>query len=159
MPEGFLGIPRLTNIGPISRATKEELREKWDTCPRPEREREICETIKFHAVDILENQGVFAECEDLVDINSGRCHDIAQRVSDELDYVTYVETFGGDHGWIRYDGRHYDAEVPTGVEDPFNLPFFGRISATQVLDWAREEARMMGEEPPGTFHDMIVEVE
>jgi hypothetical protein len=28
------------------------------------------------------------------------------------------------HMWIYYDGKHYDAEEPEGVENPWDLPIF-----------------------------------
>lgn len=30
------------------------------------------------------------------------------------------------HSWIQYEGRHYDAECPAGVQNLFDLPFFSR---------------------------------
>lgn len=159
MPEGPLGAPRLTNLGPLSRATKEEVRSRWRGCPENEKERQMCIEIKVAAISILENQGVLAKCDTLEDINNGRCFDISGRVSEQLDYVTVLETFGRDHSWIEYSGKHYDAEVPTGVNDPFDLPFFQRIPPRKVLDFAQMHAKAEGEEPPETVDDLIEVVE
>ena len=32
-----------------------------------------------------------------------------------------------DHVWLYYNGKHYDAETPNGVDDFILLPFFQRI--------------------------------
>lgn len=32
----------------------------------------------------------------------------------------------GYHCWIYYNGKHYDAETPLGVQNLFDLPFFQR---------------------------------
>ena len=32
-----------------------------------------------------------------------------------------------DHVWLYYNGKHYDAETPNGVNDFIELPFFQRI--------------------------------
>jgi len=34
---------------------------------------------------------------------------------------------GGSHVWSVIDGRHYDAETPNGVVNPFDLPYFVRV--------------------------------
>lgn len=161
MPEGPLGFPRATNLGPLSRETAEEVREHWDVCPQAEKPQEICREIKFTSLIILENEGFFASCQTLEEINSGRCHDVASRVSSELPYVTQVETWGGDHGWIKHNGIHYDAEKPTGVEDPFDLPFFDRVGPQRVLRIAKlgNSGLPNRGSPPETLDDLIVEVE
>lgn len=159
MPEGPGEFPRLTKLGPFSRATKEEVIAKWRDCPPEGKRREICRTIKRRVLISLETEGIFPDCEGLVDINSGRCHDIARSVRDELDYVTYIETYGGDHGWVKYKGVHYDAERPEGVTDPFDFPFFSRIPPEQVLEFSRMHAEAEGEQPPDSIHDLIVEAD
>ena len=157
MPEGPAEFPRLTNLGPFSRQTKEEVIEQWRDCPESGKQREICRTIKRRVLIALESEGIFPDCEDLVDINSGRCHDIARSVKGELGYVDYVETQGGDHGWIRHKGVHYDAERPDGVYDPFDLPFFARFSPHEILTFARQHARARDEPYIESIEDLIVE--
>lgn len=158
MPEGPLGGPRLTNLGPFSRSTKEELTEKWDTCPKSGKEREICQSIKVATISILENQGFFTECKNLVDINSGFCGTVADQVADEVDNVSILQVGDGDHMWIEYNNKHYDAEVPTGVDDPFNLPFFKRIPLNVLLKIARMAAEAEDRELPETVEETIREV-
>lgn len=35
-----------------------------------------------------------------------------------------MESEPPDHIWIYYNGKHYDAESPEGVENPWDLPIF-----------------------------------
>lgn len=156
MPEGPLEGPRLTNLGPFSRQTKEELKEQWDICPSEERPSEICKTIKSGAIQVLEGQGFYAECSTLEDINGGFCTNIAFAVKRQLEYTTVLLTMGGDHYWIEYNGIHYDAEVPTGVTDPFDLPFFNRVPVSSVMDHARMEADATSMDPPESPDDLII---
>jgi hypothetical protein len=37
-------------------------------------------------------------------------------------------TFPG-HSWVEYDGLHYDAETPEGVEDPRQMQYHRRLRA------------------------------
>lgn len=65
------------------------------------------------------------------DINLHYCRYVAEtvadRVSDEED-VDILEDGGRGyvHTWIRWQGRHYDAECLDGVTDYRDLPFFDR---------------------------------
>lgn len=158
MPEGPFGFPRFETVGPLSRETKSDIKRQWRQCPTDERPKQICREIKFRALAIISNQDAFPSFKTLADINGGKCHTVARSVARELDYVTRLETIGGDHGWIMYEGQHYDAERPAGVDDPFKLPFFFRIPPQEVLRTSQREAEMMGEELPQTVEDMIVEV-
>lgn len=69
--------------------------------------------------------------EELADINLHYCRYVAEtvdnQVSDKLD-IEIIEDGGQGfvHTWLRYDGRHYDAECIDGVDDYQNLPFFQR---------------------------------
>lgn len=158
MPEGPLGAPRVSNVGPLSRATEEEIRRWWDDCPAQGKENKICTEIKKSAIAILENQGFYAECDDLVDINSGSCASVAERVFNEVSGVHVWEAGPGDHVWIEYNGKHYDAEVPTGVDEPLDLPFFQRIPPEDILINAQMAAEAEGREKPETVDDIIRDV-
>jgi len=135
MPEGPLGAPRLTNIGPLSRSTEEEIRRQWGECPEEQKPKEICVETKRAAIAILEDQDFFAKCDDLVDINSGNCSSIAERVCENVEDVRVYEAGVGDHVWIVYNGVHYDAEAPTGVDNAFRLPFFERVPPDVIMDF------------------------
>lgn len=158
MPEGPLGGPRLNNLGPLSRSTEEEIRQHWEPCPDSGKQKEICEEIKVVALAILEDQGFYARCDELVDINSGFCSAITKKVSDRVSGVRIYQAGDRDHLWIFYGGRHYDAEVPSGLDDWRDLPFFARIPPKEVLRNARMAAEAEGREPPETFQDTIKDV-
>lgn len=158
-PEGPFGGPRATTIGPFSREVREDFEEQWDECPDGGREEELCQTIKDVAVEAIETEGVFPGCDTLEDINSGRCHDVARAVDNQLGYTTRVELLSGGHGWLRFKGKHYDAEAPSGVSTPWELPFFNRIPPQRILERTQQEAFMREEdEVPETVDDMVVEV-
>ena len=160
MPEGPVGAPRLTNIGPLSRATKEEIKHNWKECPASDKENKICKEIKRASLAILENQGIFAECEDLIDINSGNCYDIAEQVMDnvENDNIKVITVGDRDHAWIKYDNKHYDAEAPTGVSNYKDLPFFERTPEYMMLRLAKQAAEAEEREPPQSLEDTIEDV-
>lgn len=158
MPQGPLGAPRFSNIGPISRSTREEIQREWDECPSSGKAKRICEEIKISALAILEGQGVFAEYDDLVSINSGSCFKVAERVFNEVDGVRVFEAGGGVHAWIEHDDLHYDAEVPTGVNNPLELPVFERVSPEVVVHNAQLEASMEGKEQPETVEQTIIDI-
>lgn len=158
MPEGPLGAPRLNNIGPLSRATEKEIKDQWEECPDDGKPLEICLATKEAAINILADQGVFPQCIDLIDINSGNCFDIADKVTDKLSYVNVLKIGDNDHVWIEYNGIHYDAEAPSGVESFRDLPIFDRIDPRQMLDWARMAAEMEGREKPETVEETVVDV-
>lgn len=158
MPEGPLGAPRLSNIGPLTRPTKDEIKDKWEKCPKDGKERRICAETKKTALAILENQEIFPECDSLMAINSGNCASVAKRVFREVSGVHIWEAGPGDHVWVEYNGKHYDAEVPTGVDDPLDFPFFDRIPPEFVLDNARMAAEAEGRKKPKTIDDIITDV-
>jgi len=162
MPEGPLGFPRLSNIGPLTRETEEEVKQRWDECPDSGKPKEICESYKFHSLTILESQGVLADFCTLSEINSGKCGRVAEQVYNEVNGddpdVRVIMAGDGDHIWINYKGNHYDAEVPTGVNDWRKLPFFERIPPDAILRFARQAAEAEGREPPETIEDAIRDV-
>ena len=62
------------------------------------------------------------------EINSGNCDhfaDVVQRLAKKQGILTsWAEGYG--HFWIFYNGKHYDAEAPEGVENWHLLPFYIR---------------------------------
>jgi hypothetical protein len=158
MPEGPLGAPRLTNVGPLSRSTEQEIKDKWNPCPESGKPNEICRTMKKASLAVLEQQGIFAEYETLQSINSGCCNRVASIVVKRVDGVTAMKAGDWDHVWVEYNGRHYDAEVPTGVDNYKDLPFFNRVSEKELLEFARMASKAMGEDKPETFEDTVKDV-
>jgi len=158
MPRGPAGAPRLTNIGPLSRSTEDEIRSQWERCPDSVKEADICKETKKAALAVLESQGVFAECSTLPEINMGSCANIARAVLKRVDGVSVLQVGDGDHLWVEYNGVHYDAERPTGVSDYMQLPFFSRVPVEDMLVTARLAAEAEGREPPETIEDTVKDV-
>lgn len=64
---------------------------------------------------------------------------------EDLDAVAAYADFGvGTHCWIHYEGRHFDAEAPGGVDNMFDLPFFRRI----IGSWSLEGRPRSANPPP-----------
>lgn len=82
---------------------------------------------------------------DPYEINNGQCEDFAMALIEELggyreinkactkgltefDVCNFTD-FGDlpSHVWVWFDGKHYDAECPEGVEDWRKLPLFAKI--------------------------------
>lgn len=158
MPEGPFGLPRLTNFGPLSRSTKEELKSEWPDCPPSGKPSEICRSYKFHSVIILEDQDFFAECDTLRSINQGNCFNIARMVEKDVGGVRILQIGDGEHAWIKYNGVHYDAEAPDGVDDWQELPIFLRISPFAMLRNAKMAAKVEDREEPETIEDTLVDI-
>ena len=158
MPEGPLSGPRLSNIGPLSRATEEEVRAKWDSCPSSGKAKRICEEYKVQSLAILEDQGFFARCGSLKEINSGQCFKVAEGVASVVDGITVLRVGDGDHFWIEYNGKHYDAEAPSGVDDYEELPFFQRTSDSFHINSTRLAKPEGVDYPVETVEDTIVDV-
>lgn len=151
MPRGPFGFPRVTDLGPFVEETKqlteEELNEKWgwEDCrstARDEVDKQICREIKKRAIELLEDPDVGPPVDNLEDINSGFCEFVSESINElalENQRVRVLEdgSMNTWHYWIEYKGRHFDAEVPTGVDKPHRIPFFER------LDFKEDE---MGEE-------------
>lgn len=76
-------------------------------------------------------------------INSGLCFAFARQLRDHLrEYGIRGEVHNSDilapadetlpgHAFFTFDGRHYDAEAPEGVEDWRALPIFLRAVGAQ----------------------------
>ncbi|MBS3760231.1 hypothetical protein [Halodesulfurarchaeum sp.] len=81
--------------------------------------------------DKLLTNPVSPRVETPADINLHYCRyvakTVAEEVSDDID-IEILEDGGRGymHTWLRYNGRHYDAECIEGVEEYRNLPFFQR---------------------------------
>lgn len=81
--------------------------------------------------DTLLTKPVSPRVESPADINLHYCRFVAESVADELgdEYELQILEDGGRgfvHTWIAWNGRHYDAERPEGVDDYHDLPFFTR---------------------------------
>jgi hypothetical protein len=157
MPEGPFGGPRVTNLGPLSRSTVQEVRSTWDECPEAEKSQEICRSIKYHSLSIIKNQDIFPDCDDIESINEGRCYDIATKVLDDVDGIRIFKVGDYDHVWIVHNGKHYDAEKPSGVDEYMELPFF-EFPLQALLRFARQAAIANNEQPPETLEETIVDV-
>lgn len=59
-------------------------------------------------------------------INNGSCSAYATKVQSLFPSVTIETGPGLGHTWVKYQGRHYDAECLDGVENRNDLPFFKR---------------------------------
>lgn len=68
-------------------------------------------------------------------INTGWCHEFAESVmhvapkslGDQLSIEWWLSTdISGNHAFILYKGRYYDAERPCGVDDKTQLPWAKR---------------------------------
>lgn len=112
----------------------EESMPMWCNCTegaRSMKEAMICFAFKQEALSIIMGDE-YPDRKTPQEINEGRCGSIAPRVKkivEDVVNVEVVEAFFGmsdNHIWIRYNGRHFDAEAPCGVEDPRNLGFFKR---------------------------------
>jgi len=65
------------------------------------------------------------------EINNGQCEDfmmkLVQRLPDDaVEKTVPFDSHYPGHYWIEYQGRHYDAETPKGVENWKDLPIFKR---------------------------------
>lgn len=72
------------------------------------------------------------------DINSGECFEWATVVFDRIPGCKIVgqNIRGCGHTWTEYRGRLYDAEVPNGVRNWKDLPFWVRLKAEAgAKDW------------------------
>lgn len=177
MPEGPLGAPRLTDIGPLSRRTEKEIRNLWDECPDSsdknipdkfadelqgmyENRLEICKTVKEGSIAVLENQGLFAEMNTPKEINEGACHAVAKYVTERLEYTNWRMTMSAGHSWVEYKGMNYDSEVPRGIVDPFDLPTLRRGPSKQELLKSGNRRRQWEDLPfdrPENIQDIIIE--
>ena len=158
MPKGPWIIPRLSTIPPLSKQTEEEVRSRWEKCPSSGKPKEICEAYKAVALQILEGGGIFDQCDTLAKINGGSCARAADRVYDRVDGVRVMKIGENDHFWIEYNGRHYDAEVPSGVDDPFDLPILRDAPLDSMLSLSQLAAEAEGRERPQSMRETITDV-
>lgn len=83
-------------------------------------------------------------------INRGQCVRFAGEVASQVEGATELgwpaiteemppytspasKVFGG-HWWIKYEGRHYDAETPEGVDNFWELPWMERAIEASDYD-------------------------
>lgn len=95
---------------------------------------DISEVIRYEVKKWIESE--YFNMKDAEDINNGKCSQFAKSVKDSLGSPEDLEicSYGYDggnyqsnaHRWILYNGKHYDAECPEGVNKPRNLPIFRR---------------------------------
>lgn len=81
---------------------------------------------------------------DPVEINGGHCRWFADCVMDRLGSPADVIRHDAwdVHTWIELGGRHYDAEVVEGVDDPHELPVWKRLT-DQRLEMAAESCSVL----------------
>jgi len=107
--------------------------------------------------DLLKDYGELGKSPEY--ISTGECELFAGEVINRFpqaeygttdDYTDLSETaiiagrrvaFPG-HVWIRYRGKHYDAETPFGVDRWFDLPIFRRES--ELASWSPKEKAKIG---------------
>lgn len=77
----------------------------------------------------------FATIESPEDINNGYCSQFAKSVKDtmgnpdglQIKSYGYTGSYQSTaHKWVYYEGKHYDAECPEGVDEASKLPIFVR---------------------------------
>lgn len=63
---------------------------------------------------------------------------------DDLDRLSEDAEFSAaTHSWIAFEGRHYDAEAPDGVDNLFHLPFFVRVVESWKLEGPNAPAQRL----------------
>lgn len=93
-------------------------------------EREICSVIKQLSKGIIKGeQHPKVTC--LPEINGGFCRFVAVETYlrlDDPDNIKLLEhgNMGTVHVWLEYNGKHFDAEVPCGVNNFNDLPLAKR---------------------------------
>lgn len=60
----------------------------------------------------------------VADINDGSCFDFAHEVCQHVKGAKLHR--GPSHSWVKFNGKHYDAEHPTGVSHPSKLNYYKR---------------------------------
>jgi hypothetical protein len=95
---------------------------------------EISKMIEYEKKKWIESSRI--EVESAKDINNGYCSEFAKSVKDtmgrpdDLRILSYgYEMSGynsGAHKWIFYQGKHYDVECSSGVDEPEDLQIFRR---------------------------------
>lgn len=88
------------------------------------------------------------------DINEGACGSFSESLCEILVEGGVLDAFAldcasvgmvgdGVHCWTYWRGRHYDAEVPWGVEDWRELPFWGRFGVPRSRHPAADQRKML----------------
>lgn len=74
------------------------------------------------------------ELDDAVEINGGHCRRFAVFLRDEFSLPETAEIIdaGDVHTWIQFDGKHYDAEYPHGLEDIHQHRLWLRITEKRL---------------------------
>ena len=94
---------------------------------------DISDIIKYEVKQWTESE--YFNINKASDINNGKCSQFAKSVKDTMGNPKNLEilSYGYNgkyssnaHKWIYYEGKHYDAECPEGVNKPQNLPIFQR---------------------------------
>lgn len=92
---------------------------------------EICQALQSVKHQLLaDNVRPRIKCRE--DFGRGWCRHIASEVITEIGKdrdvnVLYAGGMGGAHFWIEFNGRHFDAEKPCGVDDWRELPTVKRL--------------------------------
>lgn len=88
------------------------------------------------------------------EINQGECDVFADEIVEEYPEATWVNNLEfaaqngiSEHVWVECGGTYYDAEVPGGVSDWRELPFFRRQVAQQSRFSKRDLRRAEVVEP------------
>lgn len=73
------------------------------------------------------------------DINCGDCFAFAEELHQQVGGQV-VGIGDGVHGWLFWNGKYYDAEVPDGVTQLENLPFFvrNRTNKRKFSEWDKK---------------------
>jgi len=136
---------------------------RWDHCqknPRDKVDLILCKSIKDATRELMGeaiptpqrvNEGLCAHVSDNV-IYDTRVGSLAEKEDIEIRRLVSVleiededivnrelkEFESGDlnieHCWFEYNGRHFDAEVPSGVDDVNDLPIFKRLDVNLKYD-------------------------
>jgi hypothetical protein len=99
----------------------------------PERQRKVTRRELAEAIQTVtyefSREHNYIPAGDAVSINSGHCRAFAENVLTYLGRPVAVElcSAGYYHTWLFHDRKHYDAECPHGVDDPFELPIWRRL--------------------------------
>lgn len=87
--------------------------------------RSVVKSMGMHPYDI--NNGLCDNFAEEVITLLGGCSDILTETTPECETDFLVGTELPSHIWVKYNGDHYDAEEPEGVEFWWNLPLFNRL--------------------------------
>lgn len=93
----------------------------------------VRETVETVLYEFIHEEGS-PHVHDAVEINGGHCRWFADRVLERLGSLPGVTRHDAwdIHTWIEVDGKHYDAEVVEGVDDPHDLPLWKRLTNARL---------------------------